>query len=87
MDLLLFILLIGSLILVHEFGHFLVARVFGVRVLTFSIGVGPKLLRFRGKETEYCLSWIPVGGYVRLLEASRGAVSPRDAGRPSSPCR
>src|SRR5262249_10211064 len=46
--------------------HFLVARLYGVRVLTFSLGFGPKLLKYRGKQTEYCLSAVPLGGYVKL---------------------
>jgi regulator of sigma E protease len=62
-----FVLVIGVLILIHELGHFLVARWTGVGVERFSIGFGPVLLRWRGKETEYCLSAIPMGGYVKML--------------------
>ncbi len=51
---------------VHEFGHFLAAKKLGVRVETFSVGMGPKLLRHQYGETEYCLSAIPLGGYVKL---------------------
>jgi regulator of sigma E protease len=62
-----FVVVLGVLILVHEFGHFLVARLAGVGVERFSIGFGPVLWRFRGKETEYCLSAFPLGGYVKMM--------------------
>ena len=62
-----FVLVLGILILVHEFGHFIVARMSGVGVERFSIGFGPVLLRYRGKETEYCLSLVPLGGYVKMM--------------------
>ena len=62
-----FVVVIGVLILIHELGHFLVARLTGVGVERFSIGFGPVLLRWRGKETEYCLSVIPMGGYVKMM--------------------
>ena len=61
-----FLFVLGVLIFVHEFGHFLVARWHGVRVLTFSLGFGPKLLKFRRGDTEYCVSAVPLGGYVKL---------------------
>lgn len=57
---------LGVLVFVHELGHFLLARWHGVRVLTFSLGFGPKLLSFRRGDTEYCLSAIPLGGYVKM---------------------
>lgn len=62
-----FIIVIGLLILIHELGHFAVARLSGVGVERFSIGFGPVLWRYRGKETEYCLSAIPMGGYVKMM--------------------
>jgi regulator of sigma E protease len=62
-----FLLVLGILILVHEFGHFLVARLAGVGVERFSIGFGPVLWRVRRKETEYCLSAFPLGGYVKMM--------------------
>jgi regulator of sigma E protease len=68
MDLFFFVLLASSLVLVHELGHFLAARAFGVKVLTFSLGFGPPLLKYRGRETTYQLGWLPFGGFVRLLE-------------------
>src|SRR3954463_5942604 len=71
-----FVIVIGILILIHELGHFLVARWTGVGVERFSIGFGPVLLRWRGKETEYCLSAIPMGGYVKML----GEENPLEGG-------
>jgi regulator of sigma E protease len=66
LDLRWFILVLGILIFVHELGHFMMARRIGVRVLTFSLGFGPKLLSFRRGDTEYCVSLIPLGGYVKM---------------------
>ena len=89
-----FVVVIGILILVHELGHFLVARWTGVGVERFSIGFGPVLARWRGKETEYCLSAIPMGGYVKMvgeenpLEGGGAPVydeAPRP-GHPRDPC-
>ena len=62
-----FILVIGVLIVVHEMGHFLVARKFGVKIEKFSIGFGPKIFSRTVGETEYRLAWIPLGGYVKML--------------------
>lgn len=76
-----FIVVIGVLILIHELGHFLAARWAGVHVERFSIGFGPVVLRWRGRETEYCLSAVPMGGYVKMmgednpLEGGAGAVA------------
>lgn len=81
-DLFYFIILISSLIFVHELGHFMFAKLFGVRVITFSLGFGPKLLRLRGRETEYCIGLLPLGGYVRMLESSKtDIVLPEDRHR------
>jgi regulator of sigma E protease len=80
-----FVIVIGILILIHELGHFFVARWTGVGVERFSIGFGPVLARWRGKETEYCLSAIPMGGYVKMvgeenpLEGGGGAYDPAKA--------
>jgi len=61
----LFVLIIVSLLVfVHELGHFLVARVVGLPISRFSVGMGPALWSFRSGATEYRLSWIPFGGYV-----------------------
>ena len=64
--LLAFLFVLGVLIFVHELGHFLAARRLGVRVLTFSLGFGPKLIKFTRGDTEYCVSAIPLGGYVKM---------------------
>ena len=61
-----FLFVLGVLIFVHELGHFLMARRIGVRVLTFSLGFGPKLLSIRRGDTEYAISAIPLGGYVKM---------------------
>ena len=83
MDLLYFVLLVSSLIFIHESGHFAFAKIFGVKVITFSIGFGPKILRIRGKETEYCLALLPFGGFVKMLEESKRAepILPEERGR------
>lgn len=82
MDLVYFIILVSSLIFVHELGHFVVAKLFGVKVLTFSLGFGPKIVRIHGKETEYCVGLLPLGGFVKMLEDSKDEpVLPEDAKR------
>jgi regulator of sigma E protease len=73
-----FIVAIGVLVSVHEFGHFWVARRLGFKVLRFSIGFGRPLLRWRGRApdyTEYWLSAIPLGGYVKMLDEREGPVA------------
>jgi regulator of sigma E protease len=82
-DLLYFVLLVSSLIFIHESGHFAFAKIFGVKVLTFSIGFGPKILRIRGKETEYCVALLPFGGFVKMLEESKHPepILPEERGR------
>jgi len=66
LDLRWFVLVLGVLVFVHELGHFIAARRVGVRVLTFSLGFGPKLFSFRRGDTEYCISVIPLGGYLKM---------------------
>jgi len=61
-----FLFVLGVLIFVHELGHFLAARRLGIRVITFSLGFGPKILKFRRGDTEYCVSIVPLGGYVKM---------------------
>jgi regulator of sigma E protease len=65
-NILAFAFALGVIIVVHEAGHLMVAKAFGVRVLTFSVGFGRRIWGFRRGETEYRLSAIPLGGYVRL---------------------
>ena len=71
-----FLLTIGVLVTFHEFGHYWVARRFGVKILRFSIGFGPPFyLRRYGKDaTELALCWVPLGGYVRMLDGAEGKV-------------
>jgi regulator of sigma E protease len=72
-----FIVAIGVLVAVHEYGHFWMARRLGIRVLRFSIGFGRPLWSRRGKSgTEYVLAAIPLGGYVKLLDEREGPVDP-----------
>lgn len=61
-----FVIAFGILVIVHEFGHFWVARRCGIAVETFSIGFGPKLFKRKWKETDFCISLIPLGGYVKM---------------------
>lgn len=74
-----FVVTLGLVILIHELGHFLVCKWTGIYVKTFSIGFGPKLLRWRFGETEYALSAVPFGGYVKM--AGEGVMEEiQDAG-------
>ena len=72
------IFVLGILIFVHELGHFLVAKWLGVTVLRFSLGFGPKIVGFQRGETEYRLSLIPLGGYVKMLGEGRDDEVPEE---------
>ena len=61
-----FAFVLGALIFVHELGHYLMAKRLGVKVLKFSLGFGPRLVGFRRGDTEYCISAIPLGGFVKM---------------------
>lgn len=86
------LVVLGVLVLVHEFGHFAVAKAFGVRVETFSIGFGKRLFGFRRGDTDYRISLLPLGGYVKMAGELGGdgtipvsgesaqAIAPRDSG-------
>jgi len=78
-----FIVAISVLVAVHEFGHYIVGRWCGMKVLRYSIGFGkPLWTRIAGADkTEYCLSAIPLGGYVKFLDERDGPVAPEDYGR------
>ncbi len=67
-----FVFALGVIIFVHEAGHFLAARAFGMKVLAFSLGFGRKILGFTRGETEYKIGWIPLGGYVKLAAEDPG---------------
>jgi regulator of sigma E protease len=76
------LLLLGPLVAIHEFGHFWVARRFGIKVLTFSIGFGPALLKWRGKDgVLYQFAMIPLGGFVRMADEREGEVPEVDIPR------
>jgi regulator of sigma E protease len=72
-----FIIALGILVFVHELGHFLVAKRAGIRVERFSLGYPPKMIGFTWGETEYCISWVPFGGYVKV--AGMADVGAEDA--------
>lgn len=71
-----FIIVLGLLIFVHEFGHFICAKFFRVKVLKFSLGFGPKVAGYNYGETEYLISAFPLGGYVKMLGESQGEEVP-----------
>lgn len=76
-----FVILLGILVFVHELGHFLVARACGVRVEVFSLGFGKKILSFKKGYTTYCISIVPLGGYVKMFgeqSMDASAISPED---------
>ena len=77
-----FIVVIAILVSFHEFGHFIAARLSGVRVLKFSVGFGKSILSYQKNNlsTEYSISMIPLGGYVKMLDEREGNVSPDDRG-------
>lgn len=70
------VIVLGGLIFFHELGHFIIARIFGLGVSTFSLGFGPKILKYKKGKTEYALSLIPLGGYVALVGESDAADLP-----------
>ncbi len=79
-----FLVAIGILVAVHEFGHYWVAKKLGFKVLRFSIGFGKPLWMRVGRDadrTEYCVAAIPLGGYVKLLDEREGDVAPADLPR------
>ena len=85
-QILFFVLMIGVLILVHEWGHYLLARAMGVHVIEFAIGVGPKIMKLKGKQrkvgdqelprTEFTIGALPFGGFVRMLGTDPHEVVP-----------
>jgi regulator of sigma E protease len=75
-----FLLVLGLLVLVHEFGHFVVAKLCGVRVETFAIGFGSRVAGFRRGETEYQINALPLGGYVKMAGEIPGEEASNDPG-------
>jgi regulator of sigma E protease len=82
-SLLAFIVAISVLVAIHEYGHYIVGRWAGMKVLRFSVGFGKPIWTWvKGEDkTEYCISSIPLGGYVRFLDGREGPVAPEDEGR------
>ncbi len=82
-NLLAFLVAISVLVAIHEYGHYIVGRWCGMKVLRFSIGFGKPIWMKRSgpDDTEYCIASIPLGGYVRFLDSREGPVAPEDEGR------
>ena len=79
-------IVLGPLIFVHELGHFLVAKGVGIQVLRFSLGFGRPLLSWKKGETEYWISWIPLGGYVKMAGLEdEGVAGELEGGKSSVP--
>ncbi len=77
-----FVVALGSLVIVHEFGHYLAARLCNVKVLRFCVGFGRVLASRRGRDgTEWALAAVPLGGYVKMLDEREGPVDPPDLPR------
>jgi regulator of sigma E protease len=78
-----FVVALGALVIVHEYGHYLVARICGVKVLRFSIGFGPPLWKkqFGRDQTEWVVAAVPLGGYVKMLDEREGEVAPHELDR------
>ena len=66
MKIIVFLLGLSVLITIHELGHFIVAKLFGVYCHEFSIGMGPAIYSFKKGETKYSIRWLPIGGYVSM---------------------
>lgn len=72
LNIILFVLILGFIVFVHEFGHFILAKMNGVYVYEFALGMGPKLISKKGKETEYSLRLVPIGGFCQLAGEDLG---------------
>ncbi len=73
-----FIILIGIMVVVHELGHFLVAKLFGVRVEAFAVGMGPRLFGIKHGDTDYKVCLLPIGGFVKMTGENPGEDQPKD---------
>jgi len=80
-----FIVTLGILVFIHELGHFLAAKVFGMRVERFSIGLPPRAFGKKIGETDYCVSWIPFGGYVKIAGMIDESLDTDHLDRPPEP--
>ena len=80
------VVVLGVLIFVHEAGHFVAAKGMGIQVLRFSLGFGRPVVSVRWGETEYCISWLPVGGYVKMAGLEdEGLAGELEGGRATVP--
>ena len=79
MTIILFILVLVALIVVHEFGHFVVAKLSGMRVDEFGIGYPPRIAAFTRNGTEYSVNWLPFGGFVRIYGEDTSDAMSADA--------
>src|SRR5215831_8471208 len=70
-----FIVLVGLMVVVHEFGHFIVAKLCGVRVEAFSVGFGPRLFGIKYGDTDYKVCLLPLGGFVKMTGENPGEVA------------
>src|SRR5580658_2907815 len=77
-----FVVLVGLMVVVHEFGHFAVAKLCGVRVESFSVGFGPRLVGFKYGDTEYKICLLPLGGYVKMTGETPDGISGSTPGTP-----
>jgi len=77
-----FVVLVGVMVVVHEFGHFAVAKICGVRVESFSVGFGPRLFGIRYGETDYKICLLPLGGYVKMTGETPDQISSSEPGTP-----
>src|SRR2546425_1302721 len=79
-----FVVALGVLIVVHEYGHYLAARLCNVKVLRFSVGFGRPMIAWRrgADRTEWVIAAVPLGGYVKMLDEREGPVDPHEAARP-----
>ncbi len=73
-----FVIVLGILVFIHEFGHFVVAKLSNIKVEKFSLGFGPKLIGVKKGETEYMLSLLPLGGYVKMVGEAPGEEVPEE---------
>lgn len=89
-NLILFVLILGVIVFIHEFGHFIFAKITGVYVYEFALGMGPKLISKKGKETEYSIRAIPIGGFCQLagedLDDDDAKKVPKDRRLQSKSC-
>ncbi|MGH9455241.1 MAG: site-2 protease family protein, partial [Terriglobia bacterium] len=74
------VLVLGFMIFIHELGHFVAAKRFGVRVQVFSLGFGKRLFGFKRGETDYRVSLLPLGGYVKMSGEDPSEPTSRDPG-------